>query len=501
VLALVPIGAVVIFGVLIFLSDFGFGLFTAAALISLLPVPFLAFWFIWLDRFDPSCWEYRLFAFGWGACVATALSLVVNTAAGYLFTRVGISELWVAVWVAPVIEEITKGLAPLLLFLLWRREVIGLADAVMFAGLSATGFAMTENILYLGRVYVSGEQLQGPLGAVVGVATLIVVRLGLTGFIHPLFTAMTGFGIGMAARTGRKLLRWLYPIAGLVLAMGLHGVWNFTAVLAQQNEDVRFLGYLYLMLTLPILFGFVVLTFWARSAPGRVVRRVLPEYVRAGWLSPPELGMLITLRRRLWARRWANEVAGPAGSRAMRAYQIACTRLALLREGRLRGVNDWEAADSEHRLLDEIARCREVFTGRDLTVPSAWWDGWRYRIRFPGGEEQEVAPQQPFAMPVPFRYSHPWQVPGYAFAGGPYTGALYSGGHWHGVPGPGTPPGPAGYGMPPVGPPMPPQYGQPPQPSASPQQTWWSGGPQWSGGSGGGPAGSGGSGGDSGAAG
>jgi len=436
---LVPIGAMVIFGVLIFLSEFGFGLFTASALIALLPVPFLVFWFIWLDRFDPAWWEYQVFAFGWGACVATSVSLGVNMFGAWLFGVADIPEVWVAVWVAPVIEEITKGLAPLLLFLLWRREIVGLADAVMYAGLSATGFAMTENILYLGRVYVSGEELQGPLGAVVGVATLIVVRLGMTGFIHPLFTSMTGIGIGMAAATGSVLRRFLYPLIGLALAMALHGVWNFTAILAQQNQDASFLGYLYFVVTLPILFGFVVLIIWARGAPGRAVRRVLPDYVRAGWLSPPELGMLVTLRRRLWARRWAKEVAGREGAWAMRVYQIACTRLALLREGRLRGVGDWESTDREHQLLEEIAICRQTFTGRDSTVPAAWWDGQRYLLTYPDGRQHAVAPQQPFAMPVPVRPVYPWQMSRYAPAGYPPRGAVGYG--YPGVP-PGVPSGP-----------------------------------------------------------
>lgn len=450
-IVLVPIGAMVIFGVLIFLSEFGFGLFTASALIALLPVPFLVFWFIWLDRFDPAWWEYQVFAFGWGACVATSVSLGVNMLGAWLFGAADIPEVWVAVWVAPVIEEITKGLAPLLLFLLWRREIVGLADAVMYAGLSATGFAMTENILYLGRVYVSGEELQGPLGAVVGVATLIVVRLGLTGFIHPLFTSMTGIGIGMAAATGSALRRLLYPLIGLVLAMALHGVWNFTAILAQRNQDASFLGYLYFVVTLPILFGFVILIVWARSAPGRAVRRVLPDYVRAGWLSPPELGMLVTLRRRLWARRWAKEVAGREGAWAMRAYQIACTRLALLREGRLCGVGDWESTDREHQFLEEIAICRQTFTGRDSTVPAAWWDGQRYLLTYPDGQQHSVAPQQPFAMPVPVRPVYPWQMSPYAPAGYP-SGAAVRYGYPAAPPGipsgqpPGWPASPSGAG-------------------------------------------------------
>src|SRR5919198_1114909 len=243
-IALIPVGGLTILFVLIVLAGYPLGLFTASALIALLPVPFLVAWFVWLDRFDPTRWEYVAIAFGWGACVATAISLGVNTLGSVVFPKLGLAENLVAVIVAPLIEETTKGVAPLLLLLLWRREVVGIADALMFAGLSATGFAMTENVLYLGGVYISGEQLQGPLGAVLGVATLIVVRLGFTGFIHPLFTSMTGVGIGLAVRTRNKVLRWVYPLVGWLTAVTLHSSWNGVATLAQRNENPGLIGYL-----------------------------------------------------------------------------------------------------------------------------------------------------------------------------------------------------------------------------------------------------------------
>src|SRR6266540_5078691 len=439
-IAALPVGGLTILFVLTVLSGFSFGLFTASAAIALLPVPFLVLWFVWLDRFDPPRWEYLAIAFAWGAFAATYISLKVNMAGENVFKALHLPESNVAVFVAPFIEESTKGLAPLLLLLLWLREVIGVAYALMYAGLSATGFAMTENILYLGGVYVSGEQLQGPLGAVLGVATLIVVRLGFTGFIHPLFTSMTGIGIGLALRTSNKVLRWVFPIVGWLTAVTLHGSWNGVATLAQRNENPGLIGYLYFLESLPLLFGLVVLALWARTAPGRAVRQVLPEYVRSGWLSPPEVGSLTTLRRRLWARRWAKRVAGQEGARAMRSYQIACTRLALLRDARNHGLRDWEPGDPERKLTEQ----RKVFTGRDSTVPPAWWDGKRYLVTFPDGEKRAVDPPPGDVMPLPTAPRFPWDLPP-RYAPAPPAG-YGPGGPGHGSGGPGYGPGGPGYG-------------------------------------------------------
>ncbi|MGH3647224.1 MAG: PrsW family intramembrane metalloprotease [Micromonosporaceae bacterium] len=454
ILLIGSVGLVPLVGALIIVwqvgSNLGPGLFFVASAISLLPVPFLVFFFLWLDRFDPpSSWWYPALAFAWGAFVSTALSLMVNSGAARLFEEWDLPATRVAVFVAPVVEEVTKALAPLLLFWLRRREVIGIVDAVMYAGLSAAGFAMTENVLYLGGVYISGQQLQGELGAVVGVISLVVVRLGFTGFIHPLFTVMTGIGIGLAAaRIGKPAVRWLYPLAGLAVAMLMHGGWNFMATQAQR--DPRYLGYVYFIGALPVLFGFLVLALWARGAPGRTLRRILPEYVRAGWLSPPELGALVTLRRRLWARRWAQHVAGDDGVAAMRGYQTACTRLALLRELQLRGAPAWDLASQEPKLLEQLTNHRKTFTGRDGSVPAAWWDGRRYLIRLPDGAQRQADPPSSLVMPVPAMAQPMWggppRYPAPPYPGYPPRPGSYPPGPTGYPPGPtGYPPGPGGY--------------------------------------------------------
>ena len=43
-----------------------------------------------------------------------------------------------------------KAAFPLLLFVFYRKAFTGIIDGVVYCGLSATGFAMVENILYLG---------------------------------------------------------------------------------------------------------------------------------------------------------------------------------------------------------------------------------------------------------------------------------------------------------------------------------------------------------------
>ena len=62
------------------------------------------------------------------------------------------------------------------------------------------------------------------------------MRILLSGFAHPLFTSMTGIGLGIAARSADRRVRWLAPLAGLLLAMMLHGTWNLLPTLAQADR-------------------------------------------------------------------------------------------------------------------------------------------------------------------------------------------------------------------------------------------------------------------------
>jgi protease PrsW len=376
---------------------------------AIIPVPLLVYAFLWLDRYEPEPVSYLAFCFAWGAFVATLISFVVNTGAGILAERADYPEALVAVVSAPIVEETTKFLGPLLLFLRRRQTFSGIIDAIVYCGLSATGFAFVENILYLGGYgYAQGaDEGGGALGGASGVVLLFFGRILMSGFAHPLFTAMTAIGLGIAARTASRPVRLLAPLCGLLAAMSLHGAWNLMATLGPRYGELIFL-YGYFAVMVPIFLGVVGYALWLRGAEARLVERMLPEYVRTGWLTPPEVAALGTVGRRLAARRWAKRVAGDEGAKAMGAYQFDLTRLALLRDGMRRGLGTAPnkiatTVAEERRLLEAIVAYRRVFAGRDPNTPQAVWDGQHYHLAFPDGTVRAFpAPEQP-VVPVPVR--------------------------------------------------------------------------------------------------
>jgi hypothetical protein len=249
---------------------------------------------------------------------------------------------------------------------------------------------------------------------------------------------MTGIGLGVSSRAADRRVIWLAPIAGLLLAMILHGTFNLLPTLSAATQQPLIMLYGYLGFMVPFFFVAVGFAIALRGWEGRLSERILPFYVRTGWFSPPEVAALGSLGRRNSARQWAKRVAGDAGVKAMRGFQYAATQLALLRDGMQRGLNrkpqDMEyALAEEQRLLSAIVGYRSVFVGRDPQMPQAFWDGTSYQIAFPDGVTRNVpAPDEP-VVPVPVRLPPPPPVP---------TWGGYPGGGYGVVPGYGPPPRP-----------------------------------------------------------
>lgn len=495
-----PIAAVITFllisavGMLLFLGvDMGPANLAVGLTAAVVPVPLLVASFLWLDRYEPEPIRYLAFCFAWGAAIATSVALAVNTGSALLFDRIGLPESLVAVLVAPFIEELMKALAPILLVWRRRREWSGITDGIVYCGMSALGFAMVENVLYLGKHgYATGVEEFGPATGLQNLFLIFIVRILFTGFAHPLFSAMTGIGLGIAARSGDRRVRWLAPIAGLLLAMLLHGLFNLLPTLSVSLAQPYIMLYGYLGFMVPFFFAVVGFAIALRSWEGRLTERILPFYVRAGWFSPPEVAALGSLARRHSARHWARRVAGEAGQKAMRNFQFAATQLALLRDGMNRGLHTdprdlHKNATEEHRLLTSMQGYRDAFANRDPQTPRAFWDGLNYQVTFPDGQTRTVpAPAEP-VVPVPVRLAPAFPVyapPAYGFPGyGPPPGYGGYGGYHYGMPSYGQPnygppqqyyAPPPQYYAPPYGPPVissAPPFPQPPaQPEGPPQQ-------------------------------
>ncbi|WAZ22656.1 PrsW family intramembrane metalloprotease [Streptomyces cinnabarinus] len=329
--------------------------------LAVLPVPLLIAAFRWLDRVEPGPWRNLLFAFAWGACAAALIAIVANSfATRWIATATAdpsSADTLGATVIAPIVEESAKAAAVLLVFLFRRRDFTGLVDGVVIAGLTATGFAFTENILYLGTAFGT-DQLTGDSGIASVTAATFFVRIVMSPFAHPLFTVLTGIGFGIAALSGDRQ-RWrriLLPLSGLLLAMGMHALWNGSASFGPFGFFA-----VYAAIMVPAFGLLTWLVIWTRQRELRTVREELPAYAVAGWLTPAEPFALGSMRARRMARQYARRTAG--GRRAAREvaqYEAYATSLAFLRHRGRRGRAGADFVVREAELLRELWRRREV---------------------------------------------------------------------------------------------------------------------------------------------
>ncbi|MEU9054594.1 PrsW family intramembrane metalloprotease [Streptomyces sp. NPDC048384] len=328
--------------------------------LAVLPVPLLVAAFRWLDRVEPGPWRNLLFSFAWGACAAALIAIVANSfATRWIATATADpshADTLGATVIAPVVEEIAKAAAVLLVFLFRRRDFTGIVDGVVIAGVTATGFAFTENILYLGTAFGT-DQLSGDRGIASVTAATFFVRVIMSPFAHPLFTVLTGIGFGIAALSGERqhVRRVLLPLSGLLLAMGMHALWNGSSSFGEFGFFAVYAAFM-----VPTFGLLTWLVIWTRQRELRTVREELPAYVVTGWLSPSEPYALGSMRDRRVARQYARRHGGRTAARAVAQYEAYATSLAFLRHRGRRGRAGADFVVREHELLHELWRRREV---------------------------------------------------------------------------------------------------------------------------------------------
>lgn len=231
---------------------------------------------LWLDRWEPEPPRLLIFAALWGASVSVLIAL------GLEIAFAGDNPVGTAI-AGPAIEEFAKG--TLLLVMITgrrRRELTTLLDHLVYAGLCGLGFALSENLLYL-----SGSRNLGDLG------WMIVVRLGLKVWGHPLYAMVLALGIYLARQPGPWWRRLPAIPAGFVGATALHGIWN-----GSLYFEVWVTALIYVLALLPSL-GLVI---WSgvreRRREGALVAAELPGLVASGLLDPALAGTLATLPAR-----------------------------------------------------------------------------------------------------------------------------------------------------------------------------------------------------------
>lgn len=232
----------------------------------------------WLDRYEKEPKLLLGAAFGWGVIIAGGGAFILNTIFGIAIYSItgseGAAEFGTASIVAPIIEEALKGLAVLVVFLLFRKEFDSILDGIVYGAITAMGFAAIENVLY---IYRNGYQEGGWEGFWV----LVVIRVILVGWMHPFFTAFTGIGLAIARMSRNTLVKILAVPAGYAVAVITHAFHNtfsgliggFEGLLAGTFVD--YLGYAFML-------GFII---WVIVRERDVLKKHLREEVEKGYMS------------------------------------------------------------------------------------------------------------------------------------------------------------------------------------------------------------------------
>lgn len=334
---------------LIIAADLGPAPFALGMAIAVVPVPVYVVLALWLDRFEPEPARTLAQTFAWGATVAVFVALIVNGLMQSVIDSawgVEMGDVIGSVFTAPIVEELAKGFALLLLFSELRDEFDGVVDGVVYASMVGLGFAMIENVQYYGQAVAQGTDSS---------VLTFVLRGLIAPFAHPLFTSMFGIGLGMVREGHHRTRGWAAAAFGLTMAMGLHALWNLSASL----EGWFIL--LYVGVMVPTFFAVLWVVRTSLQREGRVIREHLEHMVHVGTLPPGELDCLCRVRSRLGASALAFRTGGFGRWRTRRELHRIASELAFHRWRIQRGLTMGPEADAAReaeytRLFVEVCR-------------------------------------------------------------------------------------------------------------------------------------------------
>jgi len=434
--------------------------FGVAVLLAFLPVPFYLALTLWVDRNEREPMWMVVLTFFWGACVAVFIALILNSVGELVVGSLAgkdIGELYGFSVSAPVVEESSKALVLLIIYRRFRPEFNGVLDGIVYATIVGLGFAATENVLYYGRGIMEdlddGKLFSSDdIGVSLGV---FIVRGIFSPFAHPLFTSMTGIGLGIASLATKRSTRFWAPVLGLAGAMFLHSLWNTSAIFG-----LAFL-LVYLFILVPLFIGLLFVIRGTLKRERRTIGQYLAYDVRRGALTAAELYVLTEGRLRKRALQESQREGGKPGRKLRRAFHQAASELAFLRERIARGILPWESSSAEQHL-----RYESVFGDlRGRLGPLAFLPAEAFRGG--AGEQYAGQPQAAAAGYPPQPQYHPQPPHQHQYQPQP-----------HPQPQPQYQPQPAAYAAAPAGyaalpPPRMPVPQQPPPLPAPAPRDWW----------------------------
>ena len=342
-------------------------------LFALLAVPFWLF-LSELDFLEREPTELLVLAFGWGAVVATSVSIPAGMALENLVAKLGspgLAAAWGPAIAGPTVEEVAKTLGVVAIVLIARSQVNSVLDGVVYGAMVGLGFQIAEDVVFaVGAVALAGQGDQ-----VQPVVATFLLRGLLSGvWSHTLFGALAGAGVGYLVVRRERGRPHRIGVAALAVtgAWASHVLWNSPLLSdGPGNGVLALLGVLLLKGLPPLLVTLLLVR--------RVHDREADFYVeRLARLGDPELateGELAALgsgSRRAAARRLAAARAGRRARTAVRRLQRAQARLAVELSRAPAGTGDEPAARRAEAVRHQRAVLRRLGHADAVAEPVTW---------------------------------------------------------------------------------------------------------------------------------
>lgn len=259
---------------------------------------------IWkFDRYDREPFKLVLVNYLWGALGAIVLALIGSFIITFILSIFIKDELQLSrfssIAVAPVVEEITKGL--FLLITIASRKFDNLTDGIVYGGAIGLGFGMTENFLYF--ITFANN--------VPSWITLVIIRSLFSAVMHCVSTATLGAFLGYA-KFKLPIQKLFYGLIGLVIAMIIHSTWNFTLSFKKMAP----LGFLFILVSIII---FIIIFSLSIKGERKIIYNELKEEADNGLIPQLHLEILSSPKRE--KKGWLDE-------KTRKVYIKAATTLA-----------------------------------------------------------------------------------------------------------------------------------------------------------------------------
>lgn len=198
---------------------------------------------IWrMDRYEREPFGQVFIHFLWGAVGAIIFALIGSGIMSGFFSifieQPDSLNLTSTVVIAPFVEEITKGI--LLFATVNTKKFDNVTDGLVYGGAIGLGFGMTENALYF---FAYGTNLASWI-------FLVLIRTIFSAVMHGVSTGTLGAFLASAKFSNSKIKTRLLPYLGLLTAMLLHFLWNFSV----SFSNTYIFGILFMLIMIILFF-------------------------------------------------------------------------------------------------------------------------------------------------------------------------------------------------------------------------------------------------------